>query len=74
MDWNHDGKFDWKDDAFYHNVVEPGIEKDRRASQVSSNKNNNSIPSTSSADSKGAGWIIFIILCVLCLIGGLLGD
>lgn len=23
MDWNHDGKQDWRDDALYHNVIAP---------------------------------------------------
>ena len=22
MDWNRDGKYDWKDDAFYNNVTD----------------------------------------------------
>ena len=28
LDWNHDGKIDYKDHAFYNNVVEPGMKKD----------------------------------------------
>ena len=27
MDWNYDGKIDYKDQAFYYNVVEPGMNK-----------------------------------------------
>ena len=27
IDWNHDGKYDWKDDAYFHNVVMKDLEK-----------------------------------------------
>lgn len=36
MDWNHDGKHDWHDHAFYNNVVEPGMKKSSSSAHKSS--------------------------------------
>ena len=67
MDWNHDGKHDWKDDAFFHNVIMKDSEK-----EFSSKSNNNSSfrgPSTNS--SNGLTW--FIVLCIVYFIIKLIG-
>ena len=32
MDWNHDGKHDWQDHAFYNNVVSDGVHKSSTSS------------------------------------------
>ena len=72
MDWNHDGKIDYKDHAFYNNVVEPGLKKNEN---VSSNNGSNKDSSTpSSAEGSGKGWAIFIGICVLYLIIKLIGS
>ena len=52
MDWNNDGKHDWKDDAIFHNVIDSG-EKDK------SNNAHSSRGSTSSAGQ--GGWISTIV-------------
>ena len=69
LDWNHDGKIDYKDRAFYNNVVEPGMKKDEKSS--SSYKHSSD---SSPAESIGKGWAIFIGICIVYsfikLIGG----
>lgn len=62
MDWNHDGKHDWKDDAFFHNVVMKDSEKE------TSNKNCNHISSNSSSSGSNNGIIWFVVLCVVYFI------
>ena len=59
MDWNHDGKHDWKDDAFYHNVV-------------SDDANKKCESSSSSSGSSGAVWflVLFIVWIFSKIIGG----
>ncbi len=62
MDWNHDGKHDWKDDAFFHNVVMKDSEKETR------DKNCNHTSSGSSSSNSNNGIIWFIVLCVVYFI------
>ena len=74
LDWNHDGKIDYKDHAFYHNVVEPGMKKDSSSpSNTSSNKNtgNKSIHSTETSSN---GLAIFIVICVVYFFIKLIGG
>ena len=65
MDWNNDGKHDWRDDAFYNNVIAP---EDKGSSsshgRASSNKNSNNNTHYSSSSS-GGGWAWFIGICVV---------
>ena len=70
LDWNHDGKIDYKDHAFYNNVVEPGMKKGENSSSSNgSNKN-----SYSSTEGSGSGIKIFVWICVLYLIIKLIGG
>ena len=46
MDWNNDGKHDWKDDAIFHNVINSDEKED-------SNKNRSAGSSNSSAGRSG---------------------
>lgn len=36
MDWNGDGKHDWRDDEFYHNVILQEEEENQQAQNTSS--------------------------------------
>ena len=63
MDWNHDGKHDWKDDAFFHNVVMK--DSGKKDSSKSNNKTSSSGASSTSL-SNGLTW--FIVLCVVYFI------
>ena len=56
MDWNHDGKHDWKDDAFYNNVV-----SDESKQRISSSYGSHG--GSSSSSSSGCAW--FVVLCVI---------
>ncbi len=69
MDWNHDGKIDYTDHAFYNNVVEPGMKRDEPSLSGKSNKTTQS----NSSEYKGSG-AFFIGLCVLYLIIKLIGG
>ena len=74
LDWNHDGKIDYKDHAFYNNVVEPGMKKDSSShANGSSNKSkgNNSHYST---ETNSNGIAIFIIICVVYFFIKLIGG
>ena len=69
IDWNHDGKIDYKDEAFFHNVVLKGEEKDKELEEKGT------IPyshSTSSDSGNGAKWffIILFIYIFMQIIGG----
>ena len=72
LDWNHDGKIDYKDHAFYNNVVEPGMKKSENSS--SSNGSNNNTYQHSSTEESGSGIKIFVGICVLYLIINLIGG
>lgn len=70
LDWNHDGKIDYKDHAFYNNVVEPGMKKDEKSSSGDYKHSSGSSP----AESSGKGWAIFIGICVVYLFIKLIGG
>ena len=72
LDWNHDGKIDYKDHAFYNNVVEPGMKKCENSS--SGNGSNKSSYQSSSTEGNGRGINIFVGICVLYLIIKLIGG
>ena len=72
LDWNHDGKIDYKDHAFYNNVVEPGMKKSENSS--SSNGSNKSSYQPSSIEGSGSGIKIFVGMCELYLIIKLIGG
>lgn len=63
MDWNNDGKHDWKDDAIFHNVINSD-EKDK--------SNNHSAGGLDS--SAGRGGLISIIVSLAYLSVLLPGD
>ena len=69
MDWNLDGKIDYKDYAFYNNVVESGMKKDEKSS--SSYKHSSD---SSPAESSGKGGAIFIGICIVYLFIKLIGG
>ena len=71
LDWNHDGKIDYKDHAFYNNVVEPGIGGEN--SSADRDIDRKSLARYSSAET-GRGVGIFIGVVVLCLIIQLIGG
>lgn len=53
MDWNGDGNHDWRDDAFFNNVID---------SNNSSSNNGHS----GSSSSSGMGWVaILFILAII---------
>ena len=69
IDWNHDGKVDYKDDAFFHNIVM----KDSENKSTIKNQARNSNSSSSSGEiSSGAVWcfVLFIVWLFSKLIGG----
>lgn len=70
MDWNHDGKHNWQDHAFYNNVVEPGMKRDEPSLSGKSNKTTQS----NSSEYKRSGGAFFIGLCVLYLIIKIIGG
>ena len=72
LDWNHDGKIDYKDHAFYNNVVEPGIKKSENSSLDNDSCKKSS--TSSSTEGSGNGTAIFIVICVLYLIIKLIGG
>ena len=69
MDWNHDGKIDYKDDAFFHNVAMKDSSKE--TGTKSSNSRNSSTDSSASSIN-GLTW--FIILCIVYLISKIIGG
>ena len=73
MDWNHDGKHDYHDHAFYNNVVEPGVKNSCSQSGGSFHRNTSN-NSQGYSESSGKGWAIFIVMCVLYLFIKLIGD
>lgn len=76
MDWNHDGKIDYKDHAFYNNVIEPGSKNTSTQNTDSTYKTTSSKMSNSqrSSESGGQGWAILIGICVLYLFIKLIGG
>ena len=73
MDWNHDGKIDYKDHAFYNNVIEPGS-KNTSTQNTSSTRKTTSSNSQSSSESSGQGWAIVVGICILYLFIKLIGG
>lgn len=76
MDWNQDGKIDYKDHAFYNNVVEPGTKNIFSTNTGSShqNKKNSIRNSQGISESGGKGWAVFIGICVFYLFFKLIGG
>ena len=74
LDWNHDGKIDYKDHAFYNNVVEPGIKKDASSCSSSSSNKITSSKSNYTSESNSNGWTIFIVICVVYFFIKLIGG
>ena len=73
MDWNNDGKHDWKDDAFYNNVIAPDNKSHASSHNTGSgNKNSNNTHYSSSGSSNGWAW--FIIICVVYFLIKLIGG
>ena len=62
MDWNGDGKHDWKDDAFYNNIID-------------NNSNNNSSGHNYGNNTTGSnGWVVFgVIIFIVYVIAKILG-
>lgn len=69
MDWNHDGKHDYKDEAFFHSEV---MKSDEKQTSKNGSKNTSNRSSTSNVDSSGAGWFwgLLIAYIFIKLIGG----
>ena len=61
MDWNHDGKHDWKDDAFFYNIV-------IKDSDTETNNKNCNHTASGSSNSTGNGLVWFIVFCVVYFI------
>ena len=72
IDWNRDGKIDYKDYAFYNNAVEPSMKSNEKNSSNSGGKKNVSTPSH--AEEGGKGVTIIIGICILYLIIKLIGG
>lgn len=69
MDWNNDGKHDWKDDAFYNNVIAPDNKSSGSSYNGSSNhKNSNDNSHNPSSSGSSNGWAWFIVICVVYLL------
>ena len=76
MDWNHDGKIDYKDHAFYSNVIKSGSKNTGTQYTGVARKTTLSKASDSqdSSESSGQGWSIFIGISVLYLFVKLIGG
>ena len=70
-DWNHDGKIDFQDHAFYNNVVEPGAKKSETSSTVHGSNKSSTTPSP---EESRKGFTIFIGFCALYLIIKFIGG
>ena len=71
LDWNHDGKIDYKDHAFYNNVVEPGIGGENSSADRDIDRKSSA---RSSSAETGSGVGILLGILVLCLIIKLIGG
>ena len=65
INWNHDGKIDYKDHAFYNNVVEPGSKKSENNFAINGG---NKKSSASSTEGNVKGIAILVGITVLYLI------
>ena len=63
MDWNGDGKHDWKDDAIFHNVI-----------NSSEDKSNKSAPQKTTMQTGDGGGLAINLLCMGYLAVLLPGD
>ena len=76
MDWNHDGKIDHQDHAFYNNVVSDDAHK----SSVSGGKNNTPKQTTyingkmSEKDEKTCQIIVWVIVGIILFFKLVIGD
>ena len=67
MDWNFDGKHDYKDDAIYNNVISNDNE-DKSVHPIHANQTNNNYKYHSTIETKGTlGKVVFWILLVVVL-------
>lgn len=66
MDWNGDGKHDWKDDAIFHNVI--------NSSENSNDKNTNTHQQKPNIQTGAAGGLAINLLCMGYLSVLLPGD
>ena len=71
MDWNGDGKFDHKDDAFYNNVLS-GNKSNATSSTNKKIATNNStkykVQNKQTCQSNSNGWIWFAFFCMVYVI------
>ena len=65
LDWNHDDKIDYKDHAFYNNVVKTGMKKDSSSFSNTSSRKNTRNTSNHSTKTTSTGLVAFIVICVL---------
>ena len=77
MDWNGDGKYDWQDDAIFHNVINTDNDSSNN-SPSGGGRNHSSGSSTFYISQLGKAVIVLdIILCVAALFMGyanIIGD
>lgn len=67
MDWNFDGKHDYKDDAIYNNVISNDNEN-KSGHPIHTNQTNNNYKCNSTNETKGgSGKVLFWILVVVVL-------
>lgn len=68
MDWNHDGKHDHQDHAFYNNVIAPNESEESKGSNANYKRSINKSSSQSNSGSIGMGWLVLAAIVVLYLI------
>ena len=71
MDWNNDGKHDWKDHAFYNNVISQNDKSEASSSSKSTNSSHNN---NSSEASSNCGLTVFIALILVYMFLKLIGG
>lgn len=77
MDWNHDGKHDWQDHAFYNNVVSEDAQKNSTSSgrNGSTQKQPTYIKDkVTKEEEKTAQIIIWIIIGIFLFFKLVIGD
>ena len=63
MDWNGDGKHDWQDDAFFHDV----IDNDSNSSNTPSSRNYGSSSGGASFHLTQLGKVVIVLDLILCV-------
>lgn len=63
MDWNGDGKHDWRDDAIFHNV----IDSDNKSSNNTPSGGNNYSSGGSSFYLSQLGKVVIVLDLILCV-------